>query len=177
MKSIMKEIARDFEKARNRAARYAARRTKVAVIKYIRKYYVVKAATLRNAFVLRFSFSKKGVVTVSIVDAKGESISLIDFGNPKMTPRPKKYKTGKVGGTRVTKRRGSRQLFPHAFIAQTKSGRKEIFMRKKDKSFPIVKQTGPTPGQMLTMKGALRMMEDFFFQEFEKEFDRLMNLK
>ena len=164
-KSIFAEIAKDTKRAREMAARRAAKKALTSVIRYIRQYYAIRAKDLREAYRVRYEFTGT-TVKVSIVAYEKKPFPLIKYASPKQTKK----------GVKVTVRKGARELREHAFIATMPSGHKGIFLRKTKKSLPIREMYSASPRQLLSMTGATEHVQKVFFDEFEKEHDRLLGL-
>lgn len=142
--------------------------------KLIRETYAVKAGVLKSdALRLDKARGLKHWVELRI---SGKRLSLLGFGKASQSRRGK--------GTSVTVRRGTRTLFPHAFLATMRYG-PAVFWRtmvggRRVGRGPVEALSGPSAAQMLGGDRAAKVMDaglTTFRQRFQHELNRAIARK
>lgn len=151
--SALKQLSgRDMSAAVNRAVQRAGTTLKTETSKEVRKTYALKAKNLGGRILHIEKAPKELAVQLRI---SGQQIPLGDFGNPKQGPK----------GTRVTVKRGSRTLYPRAFIATLKGGAKpNVYWRVRDGNKlvprgPLQLLMGPAVAQVVSNPGFIAKLQ------------------
>ena len=157
------------DRARLSALNRAAKSARAEGVRKAREVYNVKAGDLKEQIrLVRANRERK----YALLQAVYKGISLIKF-SARPTKRPKKYRTGKIGGTKVTVKKGKRELIPHAFV-QTIRGKKGVFIRTdkiRQGKETVKKLYGPSAAHILHDKRVTDAIEKKFVEQFKKEFD------
>lgn len=152
----------DRDRAISRAARSALNKTaksaRAGAIKFIRKTYAVKAASLRKAMTIKRATGKSSSAELVI---GGSMMGLINFS----------ARQGRKGVS-VTVKRGSRKIIKHAFIAQVGRGHLGVFQRKTKKRLPIEEKFTVSPQGMFRGAGAENRVAAIVNRELPRIFKR-----
>ncbi len=171
LRNVFKFASKAVDKATVSALNRAATSARAEGVRVIREHYDVKAKDVKEDIrLIKANKNNK----VAFLRAVYRGMSLMKF-RPKMTKRPRKYKTGKVGGTKVTVKKGARELRKHAFIQKMRSGHVGVFIKTGEKNGQgkekIKELFGPSAAHMLRDRRVSDAIEKKFIQQYEKEFN------
>lgn len=172
--NALKSVLKDIEQASATSLNEAAKSAIAAGIAVITSKYSIKKSELSKSIKMNYARKNKQSVEVTIKDIK---LPLIKF-SARPTPRPKKYKTGKAGGTRVRVEKGKSVLYKHAFVQWKASGdkTKQVFIRTdKGDSSKIIPLYGPQVLGLWLAKEVQSVITSKFIETYNKRLDH--NLK
>jgi hypothetical protein len=152
-------IARESEKAEQRAVGTLARRLPVEARRDIQAEYNLPAARITQGLSVT-----RGNGYVELRASK-RGIGAINFGARQVGRR--------TGGVRVEILRGRPDTWPDAFIATGRGGNRQMFMRSTSKRLPIKTVYGPSVAQMLRKPGRAERLAVFAQDILRSEFQRL----
>lgn len=173
IEKVFKGIKSDIDKARVSAIHRAAQTAVSETSKSIRDDYKIKAKDIKAAARLRRGNK------VSILRITENPLALSKYGTPKGTVRPRKYKTGKKGGVKVTVKKGLRKLRHGAFVVNMRSGHKGIFVRSKSKTKndkqKLLQLYGPSAFMLIADSHSMDVMQKAYEKAYEKRYAHELN--
>lgn len=170
--NALKSVLKDIEQASATSLNEAAKSAIAAGISVITSKYSIKKSELSKSIKMIYARKNKQSVEVRIRDIK---LPLIKF-SARPTPRPKKYKTGKAGGTRVRVEKGKSVLYKHAFVQWTKSYNKGVFIRNDENDPTRIREMyGPRILGIWKSDHVQKVIRDKFIETYNKRLDH--NLK
>ena len=170
---------RDLPAAINFALTRAATTLKKDASTAVNKNYVVKVGTLKADYIT--SEKSRSPMIGSSVRISGALIPLVDFGNPKQMKQ----------GVKVTvKRGGGRSMYRHAFLANVRGPKRQIYWRAKEGGKmvprgPLRVLFGPTIAQIVSappfvaklLTTANERIVDTLRQQIKSRVERKLNRK
>lgn len=173
VEKVFKDIRSDIHKAKGAAIGRAAQTAISETSKSIRQGYTIKAKDIKQSMRLR---KTKEAAYLKI---REYSLALSKYGSPRGTARPRKYKTGKYGGVKVTVKKGSRKLRHKAFIASMRSGHTGIFVRSKkftkNNKQKLLQLYGPSAFMLITDTHSMNVMQRAYELAYEKRYTHEIN--